>query len=117
MSEDLRASMVLSCGLVTQPVVKIEKIISVRGHNGAFVPAVQGKAAIDANTEYSVLFPVFIIDAKNEAEFEKLKEVAVQRVRKSFDAFKERWETRQKEKQQQEAEETPAPALEETPPQ
>ena len=99
MADPIKACMVMACGLVPQPVVKIERIISVRSGGGLFLPAIDTKAALDQNREYSVVFPIFTVDAAGEEDYDKMRALAHQRVDKTFDAFKERWDSTQKVKE------------------
>lgn len=94
---EIRASVIYVCGLNPNPVVELERLTSVKNSQGNYMPAVRSLAMAPGGQEYAVKFPIFSFDVSSDSQFEETRQLFHQRIDRTFDEYRERWEKMQEQ--------------------
>lgn len=97
MSEDIKSAVVFVCAITPNPVVEISDAATVKTRQGLWLPAIMGKSILADGREYVTKFPVFCMDAMNEAQLEEVRKLLHDRVDAAIDEHKTKWEEMSKE--------------------
>lgn len=89
---EIKASVIYVCGLNPNPVVELERLTSVKNSQGSYMPAIRTLAMVQNGQEYAVKFPVFSFDISSEEQFEETRKLFHQRIDRTFDEYRTRWE-------------------------
>jgi len=88
---EIKSSVVFICAITPNPIVEFDKVVSVKARNGSWLPALSGKVILKDGREAVAKFPVFCMDAMNEAELEDLRSTLHTRIDGVIEEHKRRY--------------------------
>jgi len=88
MSEELKTAVVFVCAAMPNPIIEFSDMSTVKTKQGFWLPAILAKSMLPDGNEYITKFPVFCMDALDEAALESLRTTLHTRVDSTIDEHK-----------------------------